>query len=68
MMNKPNLNPKILNTAKAEIHDQSLSSQKARETFGWTPQFGLEKGLIETIRWYENYFESSTPMVAHEAR
>ena len=68
MMNKPNLNPKILITAKAEIHDQSLSSQKARETFGWTPQFGLEKGLIETIRWYESYFESSTPMVAHEAR
>lgn len=68
LMNRPHLNPKVLNTAKAEIHDQSLSSQKARETFGWEPRFGLEKGLIETIRWYESYFESLTPMVAHEVR
>ena len=68
LMNRPNLNPKVLNIAKAEIHDQSLSSQKARETFGWEPRYGLEKGLIETIRWYENYFESSTPMVAHDVR
>ena len=68
LMNRPNLNPKVLNTAKAEIHDQSLCSKKARETFGWEPRFGLEKGLIETIRWYENYFESSNLMVPHEVR
>jgi CDP-glucose 4,6-dehydratase len=59
LMNRPKLNPKVLNTAKAEIHDQSLSSRKAHETFGWEPQYSLERGLIETIRWYENYFESS---------
>lgn len=65
LMNKPTIHPQILNTAKAEIHDQSLNSQKAAETFGWRPKHTLEKGLIETIRWYENYFESNKLAALH---
>lgn len=49
---KPNY--KILNEAKYEIKHQYLCSNKARAVLGWKPQYTLEKGLAETIKWYKN--------------
>lgn len=46
------LKPVILNEAKNEILEQRLSSKKAREILGWTPQYSLEEGLKKTIDWY----------------
>jgi len=56
LMKKEAIEPLILNQAKAEIRDQYLSSQKAEQVLGWSPLYSLEKGLSETIAWYEKFF------------
>lgn len=53
LMNKKNLQPNILNSAKAEIKDQTLCSKKAEKILCWKPVHTLESGLKETISWYE---------------
>lgn len=53
---RSDLEPVILNEAKAEIHEQTLSSEKALRVLGWQPVFTLEEGLEETVSWYRNYF------------
>jgi len=55
---RTNLKPDVQGTKKpdAEIDEQYLSSEKAERVLGWQPQFNLEAGLKETIKWYEDYF------------
>ncbi len=53
---RSDLEPTILNEAKAEIHEQTLSSEKALRILGWQPVFTLEEGLEETVSWYKDYF------------
>jgi len=55
LMKRPDLKPRILNEAKAEIQDQTLCSKKAERLLGWKPSYNLEEGLRETIQWYEAY-------------
>lgn len=50
------LEPDIQNTAKAEIPEQYLSSEKAEKILGWKALYSIEDGLKETINWYENFF------------
>ncbi len=50
------LMPIVLDTARNEILEQSLSSEKAKREFGWRPQFGFEKGLKATIDWYRRNY------------
>ena len=52
LIGRPDLEPVILNEAKAEIRDQYLDAAKARRVLGWTPRYDLERGLRETIAWY----------------
>jgi CDP-glucose 4,6-dehydratase len=52
LMDCQGIEPRIQNTAKREIHDQHMSSAKARRMLGWQPQFDLASGLRETIAWY----------------
>jgi len=59
LMQKHHLQPKILNEAKSEIKAQYLSSKKARMLLEWMPRYSLERGLKETITWYETYFEKN---------
>lgn len=59
LMKRRDLKPRILNIAKAEIPHQSLSSKKAAAILGWRPRYSLEQGLLETIRWYEQYLEQN---------
>lgn len=49
--------PIIQNTATGEIKAQYLSSEKALHILGWQAQYTLEKGLQETIAWYQDFFE-----------
>ncbi|MHB0913514.1 MAG: GDP-mannose 4,6-dehydratase [Armatimonadota bacterium] len=56
LMRREDLEPVILDQAKAEIRDQYLSSKKAESMLGWAPSFTLEEGLRQTIAWYEEYF------------
>ena len=60
LMNTPHLEPKILNLANAEIRDQSLNSQKAKQLLKWNHRYSLEEGLAKTIEWYK--FRLSNPL------
>ncbi len=57
---KSNLEPDIQGTANNEILHQYLSAQKARELLGWSPRFSLDKGLEQTIRWYEQHLSTKS--------
>jgi CDP-glucose 4,6-dehydratase len=56
LMKRRDLEPVIQNRAAAEIRDQYLDAGKARARLGWVPRYSLERGLAETIRWYEAFF------------
>lgn len=57
LMNKTDLEPVILNRATNEIKHQYLSAEKARKLLNWHPEYTLERGLEETIKWYEDFWE-----------
>lgn len=57
LMDRADLEPVIQNNASAEIREQYLDSAKARERLGWTPQYGMEDALRETIAWYQKEFD-----------
>lgn len=56
LMGRPSLEPIVLNQASAEIREQYMSSEKARTVLGWQPNYSMETGLSETVRWYTNHF------------
>lgn len=58
LMGKKGLNIKVLGRAKDEIKEQSLLSEKAKKMLDWKPEYNFEKGLKETIRWYQSYFSN----------
>ena len=53
--------PKILNSAKSEIKDQHLDSQKAEKILNWTSKVPLSEGLSMTADWYTHYFSKNKP-------
>lgn len=57
---RSDLTPVILNQAKAEIHDQTLSSAKAGRLLSWSPKYTVEEGLAETVAWYRAYFQKQS--------
>jgi CDP-glucose 4,6-dehydratase len=59
-MDRPELEPVIENTAKAEIQDQYLDSGKALRVLDWEPRFGLEEGLDLTVAWYRDFMRDRT--------
>ena len=58
LMNRTDLEPLVLDQARAEILDQYLDSSKARRVLGWNARHSLEDGLRRTIEWYEPYLEA----------
>jgi len=64
-MQKSELNPLILSHVKAEIRNQSLSSEKAQKILHWEPLYDLQEGLVETIKWYQNYFTQPSFCASH---
>ncbi len=59
LMGRQDLKPVVLNQASAEIREQYMLSTKARERLNWKPTWTLEQGLVETIAWYTEFFESN---------
>jgi CDP-glucose 4,6-dehydratase len=55
LMKRTDLAPVVQNEATNEIRLQYLSAKKARETFGWKPDFSLDQGLERTIAWYRDF-------------
>jgi len=54
-MDRGDLEPVILGTARAEIRDQRLDAGKAARILGWEPRYGLEDGLEATVAWYRSF-------------
>lgn len=48
------LEPVVLNSVTHEIHDQHLTSAKAKERLGWEAKYSLESGLKESLPWYRD--------------
>jgi CDP-glucose 4,6-dehydratase len=46
--------PKFSNSASHEIHDQHLTSEKAKKELGWFARHSLESGLEKSLAWYRN--------------
>lgn len=53
--------PRILDEAGGEIHDQYLDASKARDVLGWRVRYGLEEGLRRTIAWYRDVLGREGP-------
>jgi len=47
--------PRVLNTARNEIKEQRLSTEKAKRVLGWKGRVTLDDGLRSTIEWYRAY-------------
>ena len=52
---RPDLSITVEGKATSEIKEQWLDSSRARSQLGWKPSYGLEAGLSQTVRWYEEY-------------
>jgi len=61
IMDRQDLEPVILNQASAEIKEQYMTCEKARAVLGWAPAYSMEKGLAETVEWYQDHFASMAP-------
>ena len=57
LMGRETIEPVIHGDAVGEIHDQSLSAEKARRLLGWKPSYGRRAGMMETIGWYREFFD-----------
>lgn len=53
LMNAQHVTPIIQNITSNEIPAQHLCSKKAKTILGWSPTYGVTKGLEETIAWYK---------------
>ena len=53
------LAPLVTDTARGEIRDQSLCSDKAEKLLGWQARWSLEEGLARTFRWYEAFLRDA---------
>jgi CDP-glucose 4,6-dehydratase len=56
---RPDLQPVILDQAKAEIPDQALDASKARQRLGWAARYPVPEGLRRTVLWYRSFFSRS---------
>jgi len=56
LMERQDLGVEVRNGGRAEIHDQYLSSEKARQALDWRPRYSLDQGLTRSIVWYKDFF------------
>lgn len=59
LMKREDLMPVVLDSARAEIRDQYLSSEKAERLLSWKPRYTLERGLAESVAWYRQFFAAA---------
>lgn len=55
LMEREDLEPRVLNEAHGEILHQYLSSDKAHRLLGWSPAASIDSGLLEAIGWYRDF-------------
>jgi CDP-glucose 4,6-dehydratase len=62
LMQRQDLEPIVENQARAEIQEQYMTCDKARQAFGWEPEYGMDEALKETIDWYAGHFDIPAEM------
>lgn len=55
ILGRTDLEPVVLDAARAEIRDQALDATRARERLGWAPSLSLREGLERTVPWYRAF-------------
>jgi CDP-glucose 4,6-dehydratase len=55
LMDRSDLDPVILDQAKAEIKHQYLDSSRANTRLGWRMAYEVDDALRETIAWYDDF-------------
>ena len=58
LMKLEHLEPLVLSNTEGEIKSQYLDAGKAKRVLGWHPRYDLERGLRETVTWYERHFKT----------
>ena len=64
LMGRTDLKPTILNEASSETRQQYMLSSKIRKVLRWEPKYDMEAGLLKTVEWYQEYFDSIAPFPA----
>jgi len=59
VMERPDLEPVVLDQATNEIPHQHLAAGKARAHLGWEPRYTLETGLDRTVAWYRAHLSEA---------
>ncbi len=67
LMNRPDLEPIVLNEASHEIPQQYLDCSKARRMMEWRPRRSFEDGLLATIEWYTEWLVNNNEAVIGSA-
>lgn len=49
----------IQGTAMNEIPHQYLDASKAKRLLGWAPSFDVNRGLAQTVAWYESFLNAA---------
>jgi CDP-glucose 4,6-dehydratase len=68
LMRREDLEPVILDNARAEIRDQYLDASRAHQRLGWRARHSLDEGLQATIQWYSNFLGAATKGIAAASR
>jgi CDP-glucose 4,6-dehydratase len=64
LMRREDLDPIILDNARAEIRDQYLDATRAHQRLGWRARYSLDEGLQATIAWYSTFLGTSKRLAA----
>ena len=64
LMRREDLDPVILDNARAEIRDQYLDASRAHQRLGWRARYSLDEGLQATIHWYSTFLGAATKRIA----
>jgi CDP-glucose 4,6-dehydratase len=68
LMERPDLEPIVLNEASNELREQYLDCRKARSLLDWRPQFAMDDGLKLTIQWYRELLGSNAVLARKSER
>lgn len=56
LMGRPDLEPDVTRASLGERVDRIRSTERELRLLGWRSETGLEAGLAETVRWYQEHF------------
>lgn len=55
-LSHPKFDWEEMNDIYSEAHQLGINSEKSKNNLGWSPKWNLEESLVETLSWYEAYY------------